>query len=95
MLLKASLIGVLSLHRLCVAQYTIGWVGLKLMRVVIHRRVRLAVGMYKSKKIINASRQVQSCILIYKININICTYICSQELCSVHGVPLHNSFTDM
>ena len=95
MLLKASFIGVLSLRRLCVAHYAIGWVGLKLMKVVIHRRVRLAVGVYKRKKVINASRQVQSCILIYKINMNICTYICSQELCSVHDVPIHNYFTDM
>ena len=58
MLLKASFIGVLSLHHLCVAHYAIGWVGLKLMRVVIHYRVRLAVGMYKRKKIVNVSKQV-------------------------------------
>ena len=83
MLLKASFIAVLSLHRLCVAHNAIGWVGLKLMRVVIHCRVRLAVGMYKREKIINVSKQVQSCIFICivqhiytYINMNKC--ICSQ-----------------
>ena len=67
MLLKASFIGVLSLHHLCIAHYAIGWVGLKLMRVVIHCRVRLAVGMYKRKKIVNVSKQVQSCIYLYTL----------------------------
>ena len=50
MLLKAGFIGVLSFLRLCIAHYVIGWVGLKLMRVIIHCRVRLAVGMYKRKR---------------------------------------------
>ena len=53
MLLKASFIVVLSLHRLGIAHYAIGWVGLKLMRVTVHRWVRLAVGMYKRKRYSN------------------------------------------
>ena len=48
--------------------------GLKLMRVVIHCRGRLAVGMYKRKKVINARKQVH----VY-INIILCEahrYVC-------------------
>ena len=71
MLLKASFIAVLSLHRLC--HYAIGWVGLKLMKVVIHCRVRLAVGMYKRKKIINAGKQVH--VYLYFVK-HIGTYVC-------------------
>ncbi len=73
MLLKASFIGVLSLRRLCVAQYTIGWVGLKLMRVVIHCRVRLAVGMYKRKKV-NATKQAHVCLLCEHLGMYVCMY---------------------
>ena len=84
MLLKASFIAVLSLHRLCVAHYAIGWVGLKLIRVVIHCRVRLAVGMYKRKKVINARKQVHVYIILCEAHRYVCMYVCI-TMYSVHG----------